>query len=91
MLIESVRTVRRGPAGTTSRAKLQRPLEVAEFYAEPGECLEGVDNESTAVAGVVIALLGIRPLLDGTVDTDRVYYPFLFCPGMSHTCFRAGA
>ena len=30
------------------------------------------------VVGVVIAFLGIRPLLDGTVDTDRVYHPFIF-------------
>lgn len=55
---EITRPVRRGPAGTTSRAKLQRAFEVAEFHAEASECCEGIDNESTAVAGVVIALFG---------------------------------
>jgi hypothetical protein len=59
-----------------------------KFHAEARECREGVDDESTAVAGVVIALLGIRPLLDGTVDTDRVRHPFVFPPRMrlAHLC-----
>jgi hypothetical protein len=53
-----------------------------EFDAEAGECREGVDDESTPVARVVITLLGIGPLLDGTVDTDLVRHPFVFPPGM---------
>jgi hypothetical protein len=55
---------------------------VAEFDAEPSERCERVDDESTAVAGVVIALVGIRPLLDGTVDADWVRHAFVFSPRM---------
>jgi hypothetical protein len=53
-----------------------------KYHAEPGECPEGVDDESTRVAGVVITRLGIGPLLDSTVDTDRVCHPFVFPPRM---------
>jgi len=48
---------------------------------------EGVDDEPTAVAGAfVIALLGIGPFLDGTVDADwvrdRSSFPtYAPCPG----------
>jgi hypothetical protein len=46
------------------------------------------EREPTAVAGVVIALFRIRPLLDGTVNTDRVCHPFIFPPRMrlAHLC-----
>jgi len=45
--------------GYTARAQLQRTFEVAEFDAEPRECRrERVDDEPTAVAGDVIALVG---------------------------------
>lgn len=47
-------------------------LEVAEFDAEAREGSYCVDDESTAVAGMMVALAGIRSLLNGTVDTDRV-------------------
>jgi hypothetical protein len=53
---------------------------MADLHAEARECRESIDDESTAVASVVIALLGIRPLLDGTVDTDRVCHPLVFPP-----------
>ena len=55
---------------------------MAEFDAEPSERCEGVNDEPTAVASTVIALVGIRPLLDGTVDTDRVRHPFVLSPRM---------
>jgi hypothetical protein len=55
---------------------------MAEFYTEARERREGVDDEPTPIAGVVIAFLGIRSLLDGTVDTDRVRHPFVFPPRM---------
>jgi|APHM01.1.fsa_nt_gi hypothetical protein len=71
---------------------------MAEFHPEPRELggtegpassrrerrrrREGVDDEPTPVAGVVIMLLGIRSFLDGTVDTDRVCHPFVFPPRM---------
>jgi hypothetical protein len=61
---------------------------MAEFHTEARERREGVDDEPTAVASVVIAFLGIRSLLDGTVETDRVCHPFVFSPGMrlAHLC-----
>jgi len=61
---------------------------MAEFHPEPRERREGVDDEATPVAGVMIALLGIRPLLERTVDADRVRHPFVFPPGMclAHLC-----
>ena len=61
---------------------------MAEFHTEPRKCREGVDDEATPVAGVVIALLGIRLLLDGTVDTDQMCCPFVFPSGirLAHLC-----
>jgi len=52
------------------RAQLQQAFEVAEFDAESCERREGVDDEPTAVAGDVIALVGIRFRLDRAVDAD---------------------
>jgi len=43
---------------------------------------EGVDDEPTAVAGVVIALVGIRFRLDRAVDADGVGDPLVFAPGV---------
>ena len=90
MLIEFACPIRCGPARAAPRTELERPLEVAEFHAESRECREGVDDESTPVAGVVIALLGIGPLLERTVDADRVRRPFAFPPRMRLACFCAG-
>jgi hypothetical protein len=61
---------------------------MTDLHAESRECCERVDDEPTAVAGVVIALFRIRPLLDGTVNTDRVCHPFIFPPRMrlAHLC-----
>jgi hypothetical protein len=61
---------------------------MAEFDAEPGKCREGVDDQSAPVAGVVVALVGIRPRLGGAVDTDWVRHPFVFPPRMrlAHLC-----
>ena len=58
MFFEVTRPVRGGPTGATASTQLERALEMAEFYAEPGKCRERVDDEPTAVAGVAIALLG---------------------------------
>ncbi|GAA0728503.1 hypothetical protein GCM10009060_27810 [Halorubrum trapanicum] len=63
-------------------AQLQRAFEVPQFHTEPGERCERVNDEPTPVAGVVIVLLGIRPFLDGTVDTDWVGDPFVLPPRM---------
>jgi hypothetical protein len=82
MLVEVARPVRCGPARTTSRAKLQRSLEMPKFHAEARECREGVDDEPTAVADVVIMLFGVGPLLERTVDADRVRHSFVF----PHVC-----
>ena len=51
---------------------------MAEFDAKTRECRKGVDDETTSVAGVVIALLGIMPLLERTIDADGVGDPFVF-------------
>ena len=53
-----------------------------EFDPEPGECRERVDNQSTAVTGDVIALVGIRLRLNRAVDTDRVGDPLVLSPGV---------
>jgi len=82
MLLEVTRPVRGGSTGATASTKLQRPLEMAEFHAKPGERCERVNDEPTPVAGVVIALVGIRLRLDGTVDADLVGDPFVFPPGV---------
>ena len=86
MLLEVTRPVRGGPTRATLSTQLERPLEMAEFDAEPDKGREGVDDEPTAVAGVVFAPVGIRPPLDGTVDTDRVHHPFVFpsCMCLAH-------
>jgi len=53
---------------------------------------EGVDDEPTAVAGVVIAFVGIQFRLDRTVDTDGVSDPLVFRPRYAprHSRYRAG-
>jgi len=53
-------------------AQLQRAFEMPQFHAEPRQRCKRVDDESTPVAGVVTALVGIRPRLDRTVDADGV-------------------
>jgi len=55
---------------------------MTEFDAEARQRREGVDDEPTAVAGVVIAFVGIQFRLDRTVDTDGVSDPLVFAPGM---------
>jgi hypothetical protein len=67
---------------------VERSLELPEFDAKVSECREGVDDQSTAVTGDVIALVGIWLRLDRTVDADWVGHPFVFSPGMrlAHLC-----
>jgi len=55
---------------------------MTEFDAEARQRREGVDDEPTAVAGVVIAFVGIQFRLDRTVGTDGVSDPLVFAPGM---------
>jgi len=51
---------------------------MAKFDAEARQRCEGVDDESTDVAGDVIALVGIWFRLDRAVDADRVGDPLVF-------------
>ncbi|GAB3421781.1 hypothetical protein GCM10027435_25900 [Haloparvum alkalitolerans] len=46
------------PAGTTASAQLQWAFQMSQFDPEPGESPERVDDQSTAVTVVVIALIG---------------------------------
>ena len=43
---------------------------------------EHVDDQSTAITGDVIALVGIRLRLDRAVDADRVGDPLVLSPGV---------
>jgi len=63
---------------------------MAKFDAEARQRCEGVDDESTDVAGDVIALVGIWFRLDRAVDADRVGDPLVFAPGMRLTYLGAG-
>src|SRR6056297_4022123 len=55
---------------------------MTEFDAEARQRRERVDDEPTAVAGVVIASVGIRFRLDRAVDADGVSDSLIFSPGM---------
>jgi len=63
---------------------------MTEFDAESREGCKCVDDEPTAVAGVVIALIRIWPYLDGTVDADQVTDPLIFPPSVCSASFRSG-
>jgi len=63
---------------------------MAEFHTETRERREGVDDEPTAIAGVAIALVGIRLHLDRAVDADRVGDPLIFPPGVGLASLGAG-
>jgi len=45
---------------------------MAQFHAKPRERRERVDDDPTAVTGVVIALVGTRLRLGPAVDANRV-------------------
>ena len=45
---------------------------MAEFDAEARQRREGVDDEPTAVAGVVVTFVGVWLRLDRAVDADVV-------------------
>jgi hypothetical protein len=62
---------------------------MAEFDAESREGCKRVDDEPTAVAGVMIALIRIWPYLDGTVDADLVTDSLVFSPRMCLTGLSA--
>jgi len=82
MLIEVVCPVRCESARATPLAQLQRTFEVAEFDAEPRECRERVDDEPTAVAGDVIALVGSGSVWSARSRTDRVGDPLVLPSGV---------
>jgi hypothetical protein len=65
-------------------------VEVAEFDAEGRECRQRIDDASTAVAGMVVEVVGIRALLNSAVDADRVCDPVVFPPSAGVAEFRAG-
>lgn len=75
-----------GPPGL-QRAQLQRAFEVPQFHAEPRQRCKCVDDESTPVAGVVIALVGIL-VSESAVDPDRVSDPFVLSPSVGLARFR---
>ena len=78
------------PTGTTSCTQLQWALQVAEFDTESREGRERVDDDSTSIACVVIEFVGIRPLLDCTVDADRMGDEVVLPPRTRFAYFRAG-
>jgi hypothetical protein len=63
---------------------------MGEFHAESGERCERVDDETTAITGVVISVTGIGPGLDGTVDADRMRNPIVFASSESIATLRPG-
>ena len=72
MFLDVARPVRCKSTGTTSVAKLQRALEMSDLHAESRECCERVDDEPTAVAGVVVTFVGVWLRPDRAVDADVV-------------------
>ena len=82
MCLEVARPVRREPTRATVLAQLHRAFEMTEFDTEARQSCEGVDDEPTAVAGVVIALVGIWFYLNRAVDADGVGDPLVFSPGV---------
>ena len=63
---------------------------MAGFHEEARQRCQRVDNEPTAVTGVVIALVRIRLGLDGTVDTDGVDDPLVRPPGVDLASLATG-
>lgn len=72
MSLEIARQVRRWPTGTAPHTQLERSFEGAEFHSKPCECRERVHDQPTPIAGIPIAPVRIRSILDRTVDTDRL-------------------
>ena len=90
MFLEVARPVRREPARTTAGAQLQRAFQMPELDPEPGERCERVDDQSTAVTGDVIALVGIRLGLNRAVDADRVGDPLVLPSGVGLASLGTG-
>ncbi len=90
MFLEIARPVRREPARTTAGAQLQRAFQMPQFDPESRERRERVDDQSTAVTGDVIVLVGTRLRLDGTVDADRVGDPLVLSPSTGLASLGAG-
>jgi len=90
VFFEVARPVRLKATGVTAGTELERPFEMPEFNAKPRQYRKRVDDEPTPVTGDVIALLGIRLRLDGTVDTDRVGDPLVLSPGVRLASLGAG-
>ncbi|ELZ76699.1 hypothetical protein C456_03401 [Haloferax volcanii DSM 14919] len=90
MFLEVARPVRRKATRTTAGAQLQRSFQMPQFDPEPGEGCERVDDQSTAVTGDVIALVGIRLRLNRAVDADRVSDPLVLPPGVGLASLGTG-
>ncbi|ELY35380.1 hypothetical protein C496_23638 [Natronorubrum tibetense GA33] len=90
MLLEVARPIRGWSTGATTRTELYGIFQVAQFDAKPRERRERVNDESTPVAGVVIALIGIGSRLNCTVDTDLMRDPLFFPPRVCLTSFSTG-
>ncbi|QLG29821.1 hypothetical protein HUG10_19610 (plasmid) [Halorarum halophilum] len=63
---------------------------MAEFDAESSERCERVDDEATAITGVVISVVGVAPGLDGAVDADRMRNPLVFASGEGFAMLQPG-
>jgi hypothetical protein len=90
MLLEIARPVRRETTRTAAGAQLYRAFQVPQFDPEPGESRGRVDDEPTAVASGVIALVGSRLRPNCAVDTDRVGDQLVLSPRVSVTSLGAG-
>lgn len=61
---------------------------MAEFHAEASDRCEGIDDEATAVTGMVIPSAGVGLLLDGALDADRAREPLVCPPGIGLASLR---
>jgi hypothetical protein len=61
-----------------------------EIHTKSRERSERVDDEATAITGVVISVVGVGPDLDGAVDTDRMRNSLIFPPGEGGATLRPG-
>jgi len=91
MWLEVLRPIRRRTIRSTPRAEADCPFEIAELHSERGTGRKGVDNQSTAIARVSVAVLGISGCLSRTRRADRVCDDLVGSPSAGVAQFRAGA
>lgn len=80
MLVERSRPVRRGPVGTAPLAQAYRPLQSPDSDANVGERRPCVNDDATAVAGVVSGVVGIGFGLQRAVPADIERQPLVDAP-----------